>query len=125
MSLIYMAKKIRLSKVHREVIQDFGLKHIVSTIDRTKELKHLAVMLEGANAAIRTKYPEADMVVLRKYKLERTDRCLRFQFPSGRVDGLSFKSEAEVVDMPYCRGCGYGSSDVFPVTVNGPESLRG
>ncbi len=111
----HTTKKIKLNKAHREVIQDFGLKHIAATIDRTKEHKLLQTMIDGANAAIRAKYPEADMVVLRKYKLERTDRCLKFQFPSGRVDGFRFSDEAGVVDLPYLRGCNYSGSDVFPV----------
>ena len=111
-----MTKKIKLNKSHRDVIQEYGLKHIASTIDRSKEEKQLAILLEGANAAVRVKYPEADMVVLRKYKLERTDRCLRFQFPSGRVDGFNFMADAKVVDMPYKGGCHYGSGDVFPVS---------
>ena len=110
-----MTKKIKLNKSHREVIQDFGLKHIASTIDRGKEQKQLAILLEGANAAVRKKYPEEDMVVLRKYKLERMDRCLKFQFPSGRVDGFTFVSPAEIVDLPYSKSCHYGNNDVFPV----------
>lgn len=111
-----MTKKIKLNKQHRELISDYDVKHIAASIDRSKEAKQLAILLEGANAAIRAKYPEADMVVLRKYKLERTDRCLKFQFPSGRVDGFSFLSDAAVVDMPYKAGCHYSSNDVFPVT---------
>lgn len=110
-----MAKKTKLSKFHRSVIEEFGVRHIAASIDRSKENKHLSVLLEAANAAIREKYPEADMVILRKYKLERTDRCLTFQFPSGRVDGFTFNSEAAVVDMPYKAGCGYFSSEVFPL----------
>lgn len=109
-------KKIKLTKAHREVIQDFGFKHIVTIIDRAREQKLLQTLIDGANAAIRVKYPEADMVVIRNYKLERTDRCLRFQFPGGRVDGFNFRADAEIVDMPASRGCGYLSNDVFPVT---------
>jgi hypothetical protein len=111
-----MTKKIKLNKTHREVIQDYGVKHIAATIDRSKEEKQLAILLDGANVAIRAKYPESDMVILRKYKLERIDRCLKFQFPSGRVDGFSFNSSDAVVDMPYKAGCHYSSGDVFPVT---------
>lgn len=111
-----MTKKTRLTKERRQIIEEFGYKHIADSIDRTKQQKHLATMLEGANSSIRAKYPEADMVVLRKYKLAQTDRCLKFQFPSGRVDGFTFPSDAEVADIPYCRSCYYGNSDVFPVT---------
>lgn len=111
-----MTKKVKLTNTRRDVIREFGLKHISAGIDRAKEQKHLAVMVDGANAAIRAKYSEADMAVLRKYKLERTDRCLKFQLPSGRVDGFTFANDAALADMPYSRGCGYGSNDVFPVT---------
>ena len=111
-----MTKKVKLTNARRDVIRDFGIRHIADSIDRTKEQKHLAVMIDGANAAIRAKYPEADMAVLRRYKLERTDRCLKFQFPSGRVDGFNFSCTDQIVDLPYCRGCGYSNGDVFPVT---------
>ena len=111
-----MAKKVKLTNARRDVIREFGLKHIAAGIDRTKEQKQLAVMIDGANVAIRAKYPEADMIALRKYKLERTDRCLKFQLPSGRVDGFNFANDAALKDMPYSRGCGYGSNEVFPVT---------
>ena len=36
-----MTKKIKLNKAHRDVIQDYRLKHIASTIDRAKEKKLL------------------------------------------------------------------------------------
>jgi len=111
-----MTKKIKLTKTHREVIEDYGVKRIAESIDRTQENKQLAILINGANHAIRAKYPESDMVVLRKYELGQTDRCLKIQFPSGRVDGFSFKSDAAIVDMPYQAGCHYSSQDVFPVT---------
>jgi hypothetical protein len=111
-----MTKKIKLNKSHRELIQNYGVKHIAGTIDRSKEQKQLAILLDGANASIRVKYPEGDMVILRKYKLQRTDRCLKFQFPSGRVDGFNFSADAQVVDMPYKAGCGWSGSDVFPIS---------
>lgn len=111
-----MTKKVKLTNAHRDVIREYGVKHISANIDRTKEKKHLGVMAEAANAAIRAKYPEADMVVLRRYKLEQTDRCLKFQLPSGRVDGFNFPSDAAIADIPYCRSCHYGNSDVFVVS---------
>lgn len=111
-----MTKKIKITNARRDVIREFGLKHIADSIDRAKEKKHLATMVEGANAAIRVKYAESDMAVLRKYKLERVDLCLKFQLPSGRVDGFTFAADAGIVDIPHCRNCYYGNSDVFPVT---------
>lgn len=113
-----MAKKIKLSKSHRELIQDYGLKHIAGTVDRSKEQKQLEILLEGANLAIRKKYPEVDMAVLRKYKLDQVDRCIKLQFPSGRVDGFTFPSDAKLADIPYCKSCYYGNSEVFPVSAS-------
>ena len=111
-----MAQKIKLNKSHREVIKSYGLNRISASIDRNKEAKQLQILLDGANTAIRGKYPESDMAILRKYELERTDRCLKFQFPSGRVDGFNFRSDVAIVDMPYKAGCHYSSNDVFPVS---------
>ena len=110
-----MTKKIPLSNTRRDLIREFGGNHIKAGIDRSKEQKQLAIMIKEANTAIRKKYPESDMAVLRKYKLERIDRCLKFQLPSGRVDGYNFLSDAEIADMPYRAGCHYSSNDVFPV----------
>jgi hypothetical protein len=72
-------------------------------------------MIAGANLAILAKYPEADMAILRKYDSTRHDRCLRFQFPSGRVDGFNFPYADEecLADLPYGRGC--NNRDVFVV----------
>jgi hypothetical protein len=111
-----MAKKIALSNTRRDVIREYGLKHIKTSIDRSKEQKQLAIMLKEANAAIRSKYPEAEMAVLRKYDLARVDRCLKFQMPSGRVDGFTFNADCEVADIPYNRHCSYYNSTVFPVS---------
>ena len=111
-----MAKKILLSNTRRDVIREYGGKHIKASIDRIKQQKQLAIILKEANAAIRKKYPESDMVVLRKHDLARVDRCLKFQMPSGRVDGFSFPADSEVADIPYNRHCHYGNSPVLPVT---------
>jgi len=108
-----MTKKIKLNKTQRSVIEEYGVKHIQSTINRGQEAKLYQALLEGANKAIRAKYPEEDMVILRKYKLTRQDYCLRFQFPSERVDGFSFAYSTAIADMPSKQGC--YSGEVFPV----------
>jgi hypothetical protein len=108
-----MTKKIKLSKIQRAVIEEYGVKHIQSTIDRKQEAKLYQAMLDGANKAIRSRYPEDDMLILRKFELTREDRCLRFQFPSQRVDGFSFKYETPIADVPIKNGC--FSGEVFPV----------
>jgi hypothetical protein len=106
-----MTKKTQLNKARRTIIEEYGFKHLGSSIDRTRENDLLQQLIGYANEAIRAKYPEADMAVLRKYQVVRTDHCLRFQFPSGRVDGRSFPSDAPLADMPQHSGC--YSSDVF------------
>lgn len=111
-----MAKKIPLSNTRRELVREFGSNHIKDSIDRNKEQKQLAIMLREANAAIRKKYPEEEMAVLRKYDLARVDRCLKIQMPSGRVDGFSFNADCAVADIAYNRHCSYLNSDVFPVS---------
>jgi hypothetical protein len=83
-------------------------------MDRTRENDLLQQLVRYANQAIRAKYPEADMAVLRKYEVVRTDHCLRFQFPGGRVDGRSFPYDAPLADLPQHRGC--YSEEVFAVS---------
>jgi hypothetical protein len=101
----YMTKRTQLNKARRAIIEEYGFKHIESSIDRTRENDLLQQLTRYANEAIRAKYPEAEMAVLRKYDVVRTDHCLRFQFASGRVDGRSFPSDAPLADMPQHRGC--------------------
>jgi hypothetical protein len=109
-----MTKKTQLNKARRNIIEEYGFKHIESSIDRAQEDDLLQQLISYANEAIRKKYPETDMVVLRKYDVVRTDRCLRFQFPSGRVDGRSFPCDAPIADMPRSSGC--YSGEVFAVS---------
>jgi hypothetical protein len=108
-----MTKKTQLNKARRDIIEEYGLKYIESRIDRTKEKSLLQRLADFANTAIRTKYPDADMAVLRAYGVIRTDRCIRFQFPSGRVDGQMFPNDISIADMPQDRGCYQG--EVFAV----------
>ncbi len=111
--------RIRLNNNHRSILKEYGQQKIASLIDRKKENQLYGTMLDAANTAIRLKYPEKDMVVLRKYELTRHDCCLKFQFPSGRVDGFTFNKRNDdgpsINDLPYRRGCGYANGDVFPM----------
>ena len=100
-----MTKKIKMNKTQRALIDEYGVKHIQSAIDRSNEAKLYQAILDGANQAIRAKYPEDEMVILRKYELTREDRCPRFLFPSERVDGFHFQYESPIADMPSQRGC--------------------
>jgi hypothetical protein len=105
-----MTKATQLNKARRTIIEEYGFKHIESSIDRTRENNLLQQLIKYANEAIRARYPEADMEVLRKYQVVTTDRCLRFQFPSGRVDGKSFAFDAPLADMPNRGGCYSGEA---------------
>lgn len=107
--------KIRLNKTHREILTAYGQEKISGLIDRSREKALYATLLAAANKAIREKYPEEHLVVCRLYELTRTDNCLRFQFPSGRVDGIYFAPQdaSELCDVPSGRGC--FNSDIFPV----------
>ena len=73
-------------------------------------------LLKMVNAALRQKFPEKDMLVLRKYKLAEADRCLKFsQQSNGRFFGIDFDYGTEgLADLPTRRGCRTG--DVFPAS---------
>jgi hypothetical protein len=106
--------KIRLNTTHRDILRQYGQERISSVINRDKEKDLYQRILDGVNKAIRAKYPEDHMVILRQYKLARFDRCLRFQFPSGRVDGFNFAYEENALcDLPYNGGC--RTDVVYPV----------
>ena len=107
--------KIRLNKTHREILMAYGQEKISGLIDRSRERVLYDTLLEAANRAIRAKYPEEHLMICRLYELTRTDYCLRFQFPSGRVDGCHFRPEdaPRICDVPSGRGC--YNSDVFPM----------
>ena len=110
-----MTTTTKLTKVRRDVLTAYGEQTIRASIDRTREANLLRALIDGASAAIRAKYQETDMAILRKYDLDSNDRCLRFQFPSGRVDGFNFSGRSDgLADVPYHRGC--YSQDVFPVS---------
>jgi hypothetical protein len=111
-----MTKKTQLNRARRDIIEDFGRKHIESGIDRTLENTFLHQLIGYANEAIRARYPETDMAILRKYEAVRTDRCPRFQFPSGRVDGRMMPDDAPLADMPRHSGCYSGEVFAVPAT---------
>lgn len=108
--------KIRLNQTHRDILTKYGQEKISSLIDREKEHSLYAALLEATNKAIRKKYPEEHMAILRLYKLVRIDRCVKFQFPSGRVDGFAFfyEDESKLADLPSRHGC--LDSVVYPMS---------
>lgn len=116
--------KTRMNSGHRGVLKEFAESKIDEVVDRKIESKLYNKLVSTTNVAIRKKYPEKDMEILRKYQLTKVDNCLRFLFPSGRVDGFTFNGHnswggadegpSEIVDMPYTRGC-FRTDDVFPM----------
>lgn len=99
--------KTRMNSGHRELLFSFAESKIDKNVDRKVELKLYGKILTMTNNLLRKKYPESDMEVLRKWGLARVDYCLKFSFPSGRVDGFSFnKQDGYPKDIPNSRGCG-------------------
>jgi hypothetical protein len=87
-------------------------------IDDASLSETYAALLGKVNAILRAKYPEADMPVLRKYKLNRVDTCLRFTIlGTDRVFGIRLqppgKVKGDIADIPCTGGC-YSNNDVFP-----------
>jgi hypothetical protein len=73
---VYMAKT-RLSNEKRDGLLAWMMKQYDEKHANDLE-KPQAKAIKAMNAAIRKKYPEADMAVLRKYNATRRDYCLRF-----------------------------------------------
>lgn len=110
--------KTRMNNAHRDVLREFAHKKIVEVVDRKLEDKLYAKLITKTNSVIRKKYPEKDIEVLRKYELTRVDTCLVFQFPSGRVGGITFEEEEaedKIAEMPYTRGCNSRAGEAFAV----------
>lgn len=116
--------KTKMNNSHREVLKNFCNDKIIAGIDQKTKNRLYKRLVNLTNTAIRKKYPESDMEILRKYGLALVDRCIKYQFPSGRVDGFTFKYQneksedfdisLEITGVPYKRGC--GGSDVFAVS---------
>lgn len=109
------------------------------------DAKHLPALQKAANKAmaaatlaIRKKYPERDMAVMRKYNATHKDNCLKFMnTDTQQVFGVDFDvsrrqnyTEVEIgdlnlemlADLPGSRGCTNG--DVFPVSANQQEAIE-
>lgn len=107
--------KTRMNNGHRDILTAFARERIAKNVDRKQEIKLYNKLLDETNKQIRKKYPESEMEILRKYELTRTDFCIKYSFPSGRVDGVYFNSSSGTpVDLPYNKGC--RASEVFMAT---------
>ena len=85
------------------------------------------------NKALRVKFPESDMVILRKYSLTHIDGCLKFvNSETGQVFGVQFDYdydkasnriwEADIADIPHRQGC--RSGDVFSVAPTAQQTIE-
>lgn len=116
--------KTRLNNAHRDLLSAYGHERIAGLIDRSEEKAFYAQLLDSANQAIRKRYPEEDMAILRRYDAAHIDRCVRFQFPSGRVDGFYFPyEETALADLPYRRSC--TTDAAYPVEAATEAALDG
>lgn len=75
-----------MNNAHREVLRNFAYEKIVKVVNRKEEHKLYKKLVTATNLALRKKYPEKEMEVLRKYQLTTVERCVKYVFPhwSGR-----------------------------------------
>jgi hypothetical protein len=118
-------KKIRLTNPLRTSIHEWMLAQLRAKHAETLEKLKLTA-IEAANKAIRVRYPEADMAVLRKYKCTMVKSLVRFvdsssseffalDFPYGETtDGL-----ADTPDSYACRT----DSEAYPISAAGHRAI--
>lgn len=111
--------KTRLNNSKKDIVRGFMNKHFIDGLDDAKRQKLIDKLIDAINKILRKKYPEQDMVIIRKYNLAHQDDCLKFQDEeSGAVFSLQFgyfcteEQKKTLADIPYRRGC--GSGEVFP-----------
>lgn len=102
--------KTRINKEMKNQLLGHMVSEFDARIDDTELSETFTALVARVNAILRAKYPEADMPVLRKYKLVRVDTCLRFTIlGSDRVFGVRLqppgKVRGEVADIPCMMGC--------------------
>jgi hypothetical protein len=107
--------KTRINKGQKELLLGYMEKQFDSRIDDADLNQVTEALLKATNALLREKYPEADMPVLRKYKLTRVDTNLNFnRNETGRFFRLRFGAvqeiETRLADIVHT----YYRNDVFP-----------
>lgn len=103
--------KLRLNKEMREALNDFASLHVTSPAFEKAADKAYSIALPLVIAAVRKKYPDADMTILERYELAKPDTCLRGFSDTGQL--LEFKCHAEdapVVPKGYCASRNYSWS---------------
>jgi hypothetical protein len=108
--------KTRLNRSYKDTLLQYMVKEFEARIDDTALNATRDALLTRVNEALRAKYPEADMAVLRKYKVADVDRCIRFTvLETGRVFSVRFtlqQADGRLADVPKFGGC--YSGDIFP-----------
>jgi hypothetical protein len=117
-STLITVPKTRLNKDMKHMLLGHMEAEFEARIDDAALSETYIALLEKVNAILRAKYPEADMPVLRKYKLNRVDTCLRFTIlGTERIFGIRLqppgKVKGDVADIPCTGGC-YSNNDIFP-----------
>jgi hypothetical protein len=117
--------KTKLLQSTRESLLEWMFKQAEDKL-KAKLSKVEAKAIEAANKAIRVKYPEKDMEVLRKYKCTRRDNCLRFVTDDGHFFGVEFEYEEQkgdrLADLPMSGGC--RQDDVFPASTAAQNAME-
>src|SRR4051794_6093136 len=88
--------KIRLKSDDRNSLRELADKLINERLDKKKLRSLFDQAVTATNKVLRKRFPEEDMMVLRRYSLARQDFCLRFQYENGIVDGFDFSGYRQV-----------------------------
>lgn len=100
--------KVRLNKEMRERLLAFASKNAVSPTHDKATDKAYAAALPLVLAAVRKKYPEADMAILAKYKLAEPDACLIGYSDTGQQVKVTLRqADAPVCPKGYCHSRSY------------------
>lgn len=120
--------KTRLTTAAREVTLSFMVQQMTMRMDEHSSFgMRTEATIQATNMILRVKYPESDMVVLRKYQSTRVDQCLKFcSVETQRVFGLDFRNFGaldRLADIPRGRGCYsediYGCDSAFETLADG------
>jgi len=99
-----MAKKV-LNKTHREALINYAQKLVVDTQDSAS----LDICYDAAanmvSALVEKKYPKADMDVLKKYELGRSDTCIFVSSGYGGFERFKFRNDDKRIPYVANRYC--------------------
>jgi hypothetical protein len=109
--------KTRVNKTQKDILLASMKDQYESRLDGSVIAINLDELLQGTNAILRARYPEADMVIVRKHKLARIDKCLKFsRTETERMFYIQFEQtpdiEQRLADIACYGGC--YNNEVFP-----------